>query len=407
MALAAGTRLGVYEITGFLGAGGMGEVYRAKDTRLGRDVAIKILQDLTNADAERLARFEREARLLASLNHPHIGAIYGFEDAGALPALVLELVEGETLADRLRREPLPLKEALTIAAQIAEGLESAHERGIVHRDLKPANIKVSADGVVKVLDFGLAKAAGSDKSGHDQTDSPTITAEGTREGVILGTAAYMSPEQARGKPVDRRADIWAFGCVLYELLARRRAFEGQTATDTLVAILERDPHWQHLPHATPMSIRRLLRRCLEKDAKRRLRDIGDARLEIDEALSSPGDGQPASTRDHSALRFWRVTAVGAVLLAAAAGLTAYVARRPSQDAGSATTRMTASRLTSYSGRQYSATLAPDGRSFAFVSDHTGPPDIWLRQVFGGEPIRLTNDAWEEEDLAFAPVKMVP
>ena len=242
-----GSSVGVYHITALLGVGGMGEVYRARDTKLGRDVAIKILPRLFTSDPDRLARFEREARVLASLNHPHIGAIYGLEDADGMRALVLELVHGETLADRIARGPIPLNEALTIARQIADALEAAHEKGIVHRDLKPANIKITPDGVVKVLDFGLAKAASGDAAPADLTQSPTLTVGGTREGVILGTAAYMSPEQARGRPADKRADVWAFGVVLYEMLTGRRAFEGETTSDVLAKVIEREPDWTALP----------------------------------------------------------------------------------------------------------------------------------------------------------------
>ena len=259
-----GRRLGVYHLQALLGAGGMGEVYRARDTRLERDVAIKILPQMFTADPDRLARFEREARVLASLNHPSIGAIYGLEEADGLRGLVLELVEGETLADRLRRGPLPVAEALFFARQMAEALDAAHERGIVHRDLKPANIKITPEGTVKVLDFGLAKAATGDGAGPDLTHSPTVTVAGTREGVILGTAAYMSPEQARGKPVDKRTDIWAFGCVLYEMLTGRSAFGRDTTTDTLAALVERDPDWSRLPAGLSTNIRRLLQHCLPR-----------------------------------------------------------------------------------------------------------------------------------------------
>src|SRR5882724_10459772 len=287
MGLSAGTRLGPYEIRALLGVGGMGEVYRARDSKLGRDVAIKILPQIFTSDPERLARFEREARMLAALNHPHIGAIYGLEDTESVHALVLELVEGETLAERLRRGPVPVTDALAIARQIAEALESAHERGIIHRDLKPPNVKITLDGTVKVLDFGLAKAVVSNATGPDLTQSPTLTMNGTSEGAILGTAAYMSPEQARGKAVDKRTDVWAYGCVLYEMLTGCRAFPGDTASDTIAAILEREPDWKKLSAAAPAQVRHLLLRCLQKDSSRRLRDIGDARLELDEALSSP------------------------------------------------------------------------------------------------------------------------
>ena len=236
-----GRHVGPYAIAARLGAGGMGEVYRARDTKLGRDVAIKILPRIFATDPDRRARLDREARLLAALNHPHIGAIYGLEELDGTPALVLELVEGDTLAERIAKGPIPLTEALRIARQIADALDAAHEKGIVHRDLKPANIKITPDGIVKVLDFGLAKAAGGDGSGPDLTQSPTVTIGGTHDGVILGTAPYMSPEQARGKAIDKRTDVWAFGCVLYEMLTGRVAFAGDTVSDTIAAILEREP----------------------------------------------------------------------------------------------------------------------------------------------------------------------
>ena len=238
-----GRQIGSHKILSLLGAGGMGEVYRARDTKLGRDVAIKVVADVFLSDPERLARLEREARVLATLNHPHIGAIYGLEETDGIRGLVLELVEGATLAERLALGPLPIQEALTVARQIAEALEAAHEKGIVHRDLKPANIKITPDDTVKVLDFGLAKVLGSEGSGRDALQMPTITIEETREGVIAGTAAYMSPEQARGKTVDKRTDIWAFGGVLYEMLTARRAFRGESVSDTIAAILEHEPDW--------------------------------------------------------------------------------------------------------------------------------------------------------------------
>src|SRR5512145_2207176 len=275
MPLAPDTPIGPYRILSTLGAGGMGEVYRARDTRLQRDVAIKALPVVFTGDGDRRARFEREARLLASLNHPHIGAIYGLEESQGASFLVLELVEGITLAERIAQGSLSLSESLDIARQIADALDAAHEKGIVHRDLKPANIKLTADGKVKVLDFGLAKFS---QPSEQISRAPTETIA-TREGTVFGTPGYMSPEQARGQAIDKRSDIWAFGCVLYEMLAGRRAFAGETASDTIAAILERDPDWSALPNATPAALDRLLRRCLEKDSKLRLRDIGDARLD--------------------------------------------------------------------------------------------------------------------------------
>ncbi len=277
MSLAAGTRLGSFEVLGPLGAGGMGEVYRASDTRLGRDVAIKILPELFARDPERLARFEREARMLASVNHPGLAAIYGIEQEGPVRYIVMELVPGETLAEQLARGPLAIAEALRLARQIAEALEAAHERGIVHRDLKPANIKVTPEGKVKVLDLGLAKAMDSKIEAGDTSQSPTMMLDQTRPGVILGTAEFMSPEQARGKAVDKRTDIWAFGCVVYEMLSGWRLFRGDTISDVLAAILTAEPDWSRLPAQTPPRVRDLLARCLKKDANERLRDIGDAR----------------------------------------------------------------------------------------------------------------------------------
>jgi len=290
MALPPGTRLGHYEVTGSLGAGGMGEVYRAHDARLRRDVALKVLPESFASDPDRLARFEREAQLLAALNHQHIAAVYGLEEA-ALPdgfgtqrAIVLELVEGPTLADRLVRGPMPVDEALAVARQIAEGLDAAHRHGVVHRDLKPANVKLRTDGVVKVLDFGLAKFAVADSGAPGATASPTLTSPAlTHAGVVLGTAAYMSPEQARGHEVDRGADIWAYGCVLFEMLTGARAFPGAGVADTVAAILRGEPDWTLLPEGTPDGVTRLLRRCLQKDRIRRLADIRDAWIEIEEA----------------------------------------------------------------------------------------------------------------------------
>src|SRR5262245_9119224 len=286
MPLTAGAHVGPYEILAAIGAGGLGEVYKARDTTLNRDVALKILPEAFALDAERIARFKREAQVLASLNHLNIGAIYGFEDGGGAHALVLELVAGPTLADRIAKGPLPPDEALPIARQIVEALEAAHEQGIIHRDLKPTNIKIREDGTVKVLDFGLAKALDPPgASTANATTSPTMSMHATQAGIILGTAAYMSPEQAVGKPVDRRSDLWAFGVVLLEMLTGRRVFRGETVSHVLASVLKDEPDWAALPATTPTSIRRLLRRCLEKDRKRRLDSIADARLEIDDALT--------------------------------------------------------------------------------------------------------------------------
>jgi len=298
MSLASGTRLGPYEITAAIGAGGMGEVYRATDTNLKRQVAIKVLPESLAADAERLARFQREAEVLASLNHPNIAHIHGLERSHGTNALVMELVEGPTLADRIVRGPIPVDEALPIARQIAEALEAAHEQGIIHRDLKPANIKVRDDGTVKVLDFGLAKALDpATVSSADPMHSPTITSPAmTQAGMILGTAAYMSPEQARGKRVDRRADIWAFGAVLYEMLTGRRAFPGDDVSDTLASVLAREPDWSALPRDTPEAVRGLLRRCLEREPLQRLRDIGEARVLLSGRLEPIAAVPPSSAQ---------------------------------------------------------------------------------------------------------------
>ena len=273
---------------GPIGLGGMGEVYQAHDTKLGRDVAIKVLSEAFAHDADRLSRFQREAKMLAALNHPNIATIHGLEQSNGTSYLVMELVSGETLAERVKREgAVPVEESLAIAKQIAEALEAAHEKGIIHRDLKPANVKVTPEGKVKVLDFGLAKAFAGDAANDDPSNSPTLSMAATMHGVILGTASYMSPEQARGKAVDKRTDIWAFGCVLYELLCGRQAFEGEDVTEILAAVVKTEPDWNRLPEATPPAIRTLLRRCLRKDRRQRLQDATDVRIEIEDAVNAP------------------------------------------------------------------------------------------------------------------------
>ena len=285
-----GRRLGIYEVLAPLGAGGMGEVYRAKDTRLGREVALKLLPEAFSHDPERIARFQREARLLAALNHPNIASIHGLEEAEGRHLLVMELVPGGTLADRVSGGSLPVAEALSVFCEVAEALEAAHDKGILHRDLKPANVAITPDGRAKLLDFGLAKALSGEATPADADESPTISEEGTRDGLVLGTISYMSPEQARGRALDERTDIWSFGCCFFEALAGSRAFRGETTSDTIAAVLEKEVDWTALPASTPASTRRLLRRCLQKERKRRLRHIADARLEIEEALASPPDG---------------------------------------------------------------------------------------------------------------------
>jgi eukaryotic-like serine/threonine-protein kinase len=317
-ALKSGTKLGCYEIVAPIGSGGMGEVYRARDTKLGRSVAIKVLPAAFARDAERMARFQREAKVLASLNHTNIAAIYGLEDSSTTHALVMELVDGPTLADRIRQRSIPVGEALLIAKQITEALEYAHEHGIVHRDLKPANVKLTRDDAVKILDFGLAKAIEGDASSTDIADSPTISFMATQAGILLGTAAYMSPEQAKAKPVDRRADIWAFGCVLYEMLTGRMAFGRETVTDTLAAVIKEEPDWSQLPAATPIRVRVLLQRCLQKDPKQRLRDIGDARISLDEVLTGAREPSSAAAAPASPLgRRTLIVGLAALLLVAA------------------------------------------------------------------------------------------
>ena len=300
MALIPGTRLGPYEVAALIGLGGMGEVYRAHDLTLNRDVALKVLPDAFALDPDRLTRFKREAQVLASLNHPNIAAIYGFEESNGIRALVMELVEGPTLADRIARGPIPVDEALPIVRQIAEALESAHGKGVVHRDLKPANIKVREDGTVKVLDFGLAKVLDPLAGAALASKTPTVTSPAaTRAGVILGTAAYMAPEQAVGKIADERSDVWAFGVVLYEMLTATRPFDGETVQEVVSEVLKSEPDWNRLPAGTPAGIRRLLMRCLRKDRGHRLHDIADARIEIDDveaASDADPDGATATRR---------------------------------------------------------------------------------------------------------------
>ena len=368
-----GRQLGAYAIRSLLGVGGMGEVYRAYDATLGREVAIKVLPTPFTTDPQRRARFEREARTLATLNHPHIGAIYGVQDADGVPALVLELVDGVTLDERIKTG-VAIGEALAVARQITDALEAAHDKGVVHRDLKPANIKITPDGVVKVLDFGLAKVASADGSASELTAS--------REGVILGTAAYMSPEQARSHAVDKRTDIWAFGCVLYEMLTGRLAFPGDTVSDTIAGILQREPDWTALPAAVPPAIRRLLHRCLVKDLKHRLRDIGDVRIELD---ATDDDGGVARRRTTFAGAWLLALAILAV--AAAAGMWAVLPTIPDDPLLNAEFK----RFTDWEGTEEGAEISPDGKFVAFLSDRAGEFDIWLSQIGSGFFKNLTPD----------------
>ncbi|MCU1382751.1 MAG: serine/threonine protein kinase [Acidobacteria bacterium] len=386
MALNPGTRLGGYEIVEPLGTGGMGVVYRARDSKLNRDVAIKVLLPAVANDPDRLARFSREAQVLGSLNHSNIAQIYGIEDADGLKALVLELVEGEDLAQRIARGPIALDEALPIAKQIAEALEAAHERGIVHRDLKPANIKVRSDGTVKVLDFGLAKAidpAGA--SSANAMNSPTLSMHATEAGIILGTAAYMSPEQARGKSVDKRADIWAFGVVLFEMITGQRLFEGETVSDTLAAVLTHEPAWNR----APANVQPLLRRCLEKEPTRRLRDIGDAM-----ALLADTHAAPEMPRPHSklALTLGTLAVVGTL---AAAGLA--IVRRPDPPPLAQPVQFDiAPPGKSVFGNGLS--VSPDGRQVAFIADS----QIWVRGLDSTQPRLLAGTEGATTALVWSP-----
>jgi eukaryotic-like serine/threonine-protein kinase len=396
MPLSAGARLGPYEILAPLGAGGMGEVYRAKDLKLGRDVAIKILPEAFAADPERLARFQREAQVLASLNHPHIAHIHGLEESGRVRGLVLELVEGETLAERIAQGPVPVDEALEIARQIADALEAAHEKGIVHRDLKPANVKRTPAGSVKVLDFGLAKALKPDGSSPDVTSSPTMTAQSTQAGIVIGTAAYMSPEQARGKAVDKRTDVWAFGAVLFEMLTGKKTFGGETVSDTLAAVLKTDPDWSALPPETPSGIRRLLRRCLERDPKKRLHDIADARIEMEERVEEAREPVAASR----GARPWLVAAAALSAAALAALVTWKLAADRAPASQLVVTKL--ARLTRDAGRSDWPSWSRDGAFLAYASNRTGNTEIYVRRGEGGQDVAITNDPAEDLQPAFSP-----
>jgi serine/threonine protein kinase len=401
VSLDRGTRLGPYEIDSVLGAGGMGEVYRARDTRLKRDVALKVLPPAFAHDPDRLARFQREAELLATLNHPNIAAVYGFEETPAASGIVLELVDGPTLRERIAHGPIPLDEALAMARQIADALEAAHEKHVIHRDLKPANIKITTNGTVKVLDFGLAKMmdrAGSDqdKSSQAFSMSPTYAVEATSAGLILGTAGYMSPEQARGKQVDGRTDIWSFGCVLYEMLTGRPVFEiGETVSDAVAAILTREPDWRALPANLPAPLLRLLRRCLEKDRDRRLHHAADVRLEIADAMSAPAPDPAPSRTPSSRMRFvpWAVTA-------AAVGLAAFALwTRSGPAAASEASPVRRLELTLPTGVELfasnrSVAVSPDGSRVAFVGVRSGTRQVYLRSLdqFEATPLKGSDSA---------------
>ncbi len=404
MSLNAGTRIGAHEVLARLGEGGMGEVYRARDTKLDRDVALKILPESFASDPDRLMRFEREAKTLAALNHPHIAHIHGIEDSGTTRALIMELVEGETLADRIARRQIPVDEALSIARQIAEALEAAHDAGIIHRDLKPANIKVRPDGTVKVLDFGLAKALGTNPARAAADHSASITSPAmTMQGVILGTAAYMSPEQARGQTVDGRTDLWAFGCVLFEMLTGMRVFAGQTVTDALAAVVKEEPRWGDLPAETPIPVHRLLRRCLTKDRRKRLAAAADARLDIEEALDTAHTGVAArTTRERSPLAMGLGLAAAAI--AAAAGAYALGARGAAVP--STPVPVTRFVISPPPGTQLvtghrEVAVSPDGQRIAFIARGAAGQHIYVRRVDTLAPQQVSGTEGAR-DPAFSP-----
>ena len=370
MALTTGTRLGSYEVIALIGAGGMGEVYRAHDTRLGRDVALKVLPELFARDNERMARFEREAKVLASLNHPNIAAIYGLEESGPIRALVMELVEGSTLAERIRSGPVPVDEALPIAKQVADAVEYAHDHNVIHRDLKPANIKVTAEGIVKVLDFGLAKALADDVAEADMSNSPTLSMAATRQGVILGTAAYMSPEQAKGKTADRRADVWAFGVVLYEMLVGKQLYSGETIPETLASVMKEAPALEKLPSITPPAIRNLLSRCLEKTVRRRVQHIGEVRIVLEDVLSGVtlGPVEPVTTaRGKSRERLVWAAAAAVLALTAIAFAIGFVLRAPKPQQPMRLSAEIGADASLYTAYGPSAILSPDGTRLALLA----------------------------------------
>ncbi|HKA37724.1 MAG TPA: protein kinase, partial [Thermoanaerobaculia bacterium] len=401
MTIPPGSRLGPYEVLSPLGAGGMGEVYRARDSRLDRSVAIKVLPEEFFEDRDRVARFEREAKALAALTHAGIAAVHSFEALEGRHLLVMELVEGEGLDVRIARGPIPIDEALPIARQIAGALEAAHDRGIVHRDLKPANVMVGHDGKVKLLDFGLAKALDAEAASGGTpslTQSPTLTGRATVAGVILGTAAYMSPEQARGKPVDKRADIWAFGAVLYEMLTGRRAFEGETVSDMLAAVLKTDPDWKALPEGTPPNVRKVLHRCLERDRDRRFHDIADARIDLEAspdepfAATQPGAAEPRAKRPIAA---WAAAGVLFVLAAVLAAMLLSRRASPRPPVRASILFPPKTQLGLDTIQPGPPTISPDGRSIVFVlKEATGARRLWLRRIDwpDARPIDGTDDA---------------
>jgi Tol biopolymer transport system component len=388
--ITTGTRLGVYEVLSPLGSGGMGEVYRARDTRLGRDVAVKLLSPAFSQNPERLARFEREAQLLAALNHPHIGAIYGLEAAADTHFLVLELVEGDTLATRISAGPIPLHESLRLAREIIDALEAAHDKGIVHRDLKPSNIALTPEGHVKVLDFGLAKAtdpiiSGAEISPIGVTHSPTLTLAATQAGVILGTAAYMSPEQAKGRVADRRSDVWAFGCVLFEMLTGTRVFEGEDVSDTMAAVLRGEPAWHALPAAVPAYVRDILRRCLDKDRRTRIPDLSVVRFLLDDGARAATAPLPVPAITATANRFTRVLPWGVAAAVAVIAAVALINWAPWRSALPApTTRVNAQmgiKESLFTDAGPSAALSPDGRMIVMsVVTAVGVPHLALRHL---------------------------